>query len=208
MYLNGTLVSVSDNYYDKNGEKLTNDVGIPSSTYSYARLICFKNANISVLLDNLIVGKTSKTYTRAKDPNNQPVYNIDPPDKDAIIYDFENVGAGGYPDDFNVSLGGDTLAVTENDGNVIFPEGNAIKDFSDIMPLMLRLAETEKTCQLLASEIEKTRRRVNALEHVMIPDYEDTIKYITMKLEEAERSNITRLLKIKDMMLQQTYNYG
>ena len=75
------------------------------------------------------------------------------------------------------------------------------------MPLMLRLAETEKTCQLLASEIEKTRRRVNALEHVMIPDYEDTIKYITMKLEEAERSNITRLLKIKDMMLQQTYNY-
>ena len=84
---------------------------------------------------------------------------------------------------------------------------SAIKDFSDIMPLMLRLAETEKTCQLLASEIEKTRRRVNALEHVMIPDYEDTIKYITMKLEEAERSNITRLLKIKDMMLQQTYNY-
>ena len=83
----------------------------------------------------------------------------------------------------------------------------AIKDFSDIMPLMLRLAETEKTCQLLASEIEKTRRRVNALEYVMIPDYEDTIKYITMKLEEAERSNITRLLKIKDMMLQQTYNY-
>lgn len=84
---------------------------------------------------------------------------------------------------------------------------SAVKDFSDIMPLMLRLAETEKTCQLLASEIEKTRRRVNALEHVMIPDYEDTIKYITMKLEEAERSNITRLLKIKDMMLQQTYNY-
>ena len=84
---------------------------------------------------------------------------------------------------------------------------SAVKDFSDIMPLMLRLAETEKTCQLLASEIEKTRRRVNALEHVMIPDYEDTIKYITMKFEEAERSNITRLLKIKDMMLQQTYNY-
>ncbi len=84
---------------------------------------------------------------------------------------------------------------------------SAIQDFADIMPLMLRLAETEKTCQLLASEIEKTRRRVNALEHVMIPDYEDTIKYITMKLEEAERSNTTRLLKIKDLMLQQTYNY-
>ena len=75
------------------------------------------------------------------------------------------------------------------------------------MPLMLRLAETEKTCQLLASEIEKTRRRVNALEHVMIPDYEDTIKYITMKFEEAERSNITRLLKIKDMMLENAHSY-
>ena len=82
-----------------------------------------------------------------------------------------------------------------------------VKILSEIMPDMLRLAEVEKTCQLLSSEIEKTRRRVNALEYVMIPDYEDTIKYITMKLEEAERSNITRLLKIKDMMLQQTYNY-
>ncbi len=78
-----------------------------------------------------------------------------------------------------------------------------VKSLSDIMPDMLRLAEVEKTCQLLSSEIEKTRRRVNALEYVMIPDYEDTIKYITMKLDENERSNTTRLMKIKDMMLQQ-----
>ncbi len=83
----------------------------------------------------------------------------------------------------------------------------AVKDFADIMPDMIRLAETEKTCQLLAAEIEKTRRRVNALEHVMIPDYEDTIKYITMKLEEADRSNTTRLLKIKDMLLKQAHGY-
>lgn len=79
-----------------------------------------------------------------------------------------------------------------------------VKSLSDIMPDMLRLAEVEKTCQLLSSEIEKTRRRVNALEYVMIPDYEDTIKYITMKLDENERSNTTRLMKIKDMMLQRT----
>ncbi len=78
-----------------------------------------------------------------------------------------------------------------------------VKSLSDIMPDMLRLAEVEKTCQLLSSEIEKTRRRVNALEYVMIPDYEDTIKYITMKLDENERCNTTRLMKIKDMMLQQ-----
>lgn len=79
---------------------------------------------------------------------------------------------------------------------------DGVKVLSDIMPDMLRLAEVEKTCQLLSAEIEKTRRRVNALEYVMIPDYEDTIKFITMKLEENERSNTTRLMKIKDMMLQ------
>ncbi len=72
---------------------------------------------------------------------------------------------------------------------------------SEVFPEMLRLAETEKAAQLLASEIEKTRRRVNALEYVMIPNYEDTIKYITMKLDENERSNTTRLMKIKDMMV-------
>ena len=72
---------------------------------------------------------------------------------------------------------------------------------SDVLPDMLKLAESEKAAQLLASEIEKTRRRVNALEYVMIPNYQDTIKYITMKLDENERSNTTRLMKIKDMMV-------
>ena len=84
---------------------------------------------------------------------------------------------------------------------------DAVLALSEIMPELLRLAEIEKTCQLLAAEIEKTRRRVNALEHVMIPQYEDTIKYITMKLDENERSSTTRLMKIKDMMLQQTHHY-
>ena len=84
---------------------------------------------------------------------------------------------------------------------------DAVLALSDIMPDLLKLAEIEKTCQLLASEIEKTRRRVNALEHVMIPQYEDTIKYITMKLDEAERSSTTRLMKVKDMMLQEAHHY-
>lgn len=84
---------------------------------------------------------------------------------------------------------------------------DAVKALSDIMPDMLKLAQIEKTCQLLASEIEKTRRRVNALEHVMIPQYEDTIKYITMKLDENERSATTRLMKVKDMMLNQAHNF-
>ena len=60
----------------------------------------------------------------------------------------------------------------------------------------------------MAAEIEKTRRRVNALEHVLIPQYQETIKYITMKLEENERGNITRLMKVKDMMLAQAHQYG
>ena len=84
---------------------------------------------------------------------------------------------------------------------------DAVKVLSDIMPKLIRLAELEKSCRLMADEIEKTRRRVNALEHVMIPQYEETIKFIAMKLDENERSTTTRLMKVKDMMLTQAHNY-
>lgn len=77
----------------------------------------------------------------------------------------------------------------------------AVLDIADLMPLLLELAEVEKTCNRLADEIEKTRRRVNALEHVMIPEMEENIKYISMKLEDNERGNITRLMKVKEMMV-------
>lgn len=70
-----------------------------------------------------------------------------------------------------------------------------------ILEDLVRLAELEKTAQMLAEEIEKTRRRVNALEYMMIPGYLETIKAIRMKLEENERGNTTRLMKVKDMML-------
>ncbi len=76
----------------------------------------------------------------------------------------------------------------------------AIRTLSGLLPRMLDLAEKEKSCQLLADEIEKTRRRVNALEHVMIPQMLDTIKYITMKLDEDERGSRIRLMKVKDMI--------
>ena len=85
---------------------------------------------------------------------------------------------------------------------------DAVKSLSDLLPDLLRLAEIEKSCQLMAIEIEKTRRRVNALEHVMIPDAQQKIKFITMKLDENERSTQIRLMKIKDMMLEQTYHYS
>ena len=83
----------------------------------------------------------------------------------------------------------------------------AVKSLADILPDMLRLAEVEKSCQLMASEIEKTRRRVNALEHVIIPETQQNIKYITMKLDENERSTQIRLMEVKDMMLEEVHHY-
>ncbi len=84
---------------------------------------------------------------------------------------------------------------------------DAVKSLADILPDMLKLAEVEKSCQLMATEIEKTRRRVNALEHVMIPETQAGIKFITMKLDENERSTQVRLMKVKDMMLKEAHGY-
>lgn len=84
---------------------------------------------------------------------------------------------------------------------------DAILSLSEVFPKMLKLAEVEKSCQLMAAEIEKTRRRVNALEHVMIPELQTNIKYITMKLDENERSTQIRLMKVKDMMLKGAHHY-
>mgnify|MGYP000848690906 FL=1 len=101
--------------------------------------------------------------------------------------------------------------VKENEGNqgMIYPYGyaqtsadldDAIDGLSSVMDNLLELAEVEKACQLMADEVEKTRRRVNALEYMTIPQLEETIRYIQMKLDENERSSITRLMKVKDMM--------
>jgi len=76
----------------------------------------------------------------------------------------------------------------------------SISKLSDTLIKMIELAEIEKTCNMLADEIEKTRRRVNALEYVMIPEMKDNIKYITMKLDETERGSRTRLMKMKDII--------
>ena len=106
-----------------------------------------------------------------------------------------------------------TKTPNEND---IYPYGfaftssdldDAVKSLQDLLPDMLHLAEVEKSCQLMAAEIEKTRRRVNALEHVMIPEMKEKIKFIVMKLDENERSTQIRLMKVKDMMLEQAHHY-
>ena len=84
----------------------------------------------------------------------------------------------------------------------------AIKSLDDIRDDMILLAEKEKACKLMAAEIEKTRRRVNALEHVIIPEAQKNIKYISMKLEETARDNTIRLIKVKDMVLEDAHRYS
>lgn len=77
---------------------------------------------------------------------------------------------------------------------------NAVLSMNELMPKLYELAAVEKTCDMLADEMERTRRRVNALEYVMIPEMQSTIKFITMKLEDNERGTLTRLMKVKEMM--------
>lgn len=83
----------------------------------------------------------------------------------------------------------------------------AVQSLDHVLPDLLKLAEIEKSCQMIASEIESTRRRVNALEHVIIPQTQEKIKYISMKLDENERSTQVRLMKVKDMMLEEAHHY-
>ncbi len=85
---------------------------------------------------------------------------------------------------------------------------DAVDSLQSVFVDMLKLAEVEKSCQLMAAEIEKTRRRVNALEHVIIPETQEGIRYITMKLDENERSTQVRLMKVKSMMLEQAHHYS
>ena len=80
---------------------------------------------------------------------------------------------------------------------------DALEKLAEVFKDMLELAQVEKTTQMLAQEIEKTRRRVNALEYVKIPQMQQNIKYITMKLDENERANTIRLMKVKDIILKE-----
>ena len=109
-----------------------------------------------------------------------------------------------------------TFTTKNADPGEIYPYGftqtsaeldQAMESLSKVFADMLELAQVEKTMQLLAEEIEKTRRRVNALEYVMIPEMEENIKYISMKLSENENATKVRLMKVKDMVLQQAHDF-
>ena len=135
----------------------------------------------------------------------------------ALIYPKQSVSLDiSFKNIMSVNVPVYEFTAGDDDEAKIYPYGfaatsgvldDALSELSAGFKVMLRLAQIEKTMQLLAGEIEKTRRRVNALEYVMIPQLEDTIKYITMKLEENERGNLTRLMKVKDMILKQA-GYG
>ena len=106
-----------------------------------------------------------------------------------------------------------SISVVEHEGQDKYPYSfdtvtseldASIGTLSTLLVKLVKLAEVEKTCNMLADEIEKNRRRVNALEYVMIPQIEETIKYINMKLDENERSSTIRLMKVKSMIEQKS----
>lgn len=131
--------------------------------------------------------------------------------EEALLYPKQSVSLElSYHNIMSVNVPRYQFKTKSDDPSEIYPYGfamtsgeldDALFALSGVMMDLLRLAEVEKSAQLLAQEIEKTRRRVNALEYVMIPQLQETIKYISMKLEENERGNITRLMKVKEMIL-------
>lgn len=133
--------------------------------------------------------------------------------EEALMYPKQSVSLElGLKNIMSVNVPVYDFQTKSQDPSEIFPYGfattsgeldDAVLHLSETFQAMLELAQMEKTAQMLAQEIEKTRRRVNALEYVMIPQFEETIKYILMKLDENERGNTTRLMKVKDMMLEQ-----
>jgi len=99
---------------------------------------------------------------------------------------------------FEVEVSGDPFNYGNAQSSVLVDR--SVRMFGKLLTTLLKLAELEKTSILLAREIEKTRRRVNALEYILIPNISETIKYITMKLSEMERSNLTRVMRVKEVI--------
>lgn len=135
----------------------------------------------------------------------------------ALLYPRQSVELGmSYKSIMSVNVPVYSFRTKNNDPSEIYPYGfaqtsgeldDALEKLAKVFEDMLELAQVEKTMQLLAEEIEKTRRRVNALEYVMIPNFEENIRYITMKLEENENSTKVRLMKVKDMVLEKAHDF-
>lgn len=131
-----------------------------------------------------------------------------PKKEGALAVDYQNVMSVTVPT-FELKLLSEEVDDHCNYG-LAFTSGEldaSLRELSGIMEDMIRMAELEKTAQLLAEEIERTRRRVNALEYILMPQYLETIKTIKMKLDENERGNTTRLMKVKDMMIKEQFSH-
>ena len=135
----------------------------------------------------------------------------------ALLYPRQSVELGmSFKNIMSVNVPVYSFRTKNNDPSEIYPYGfaqtsgeldDALEKLARVFEDMLELAQVEKTMQLLAEEIEKTRRRVNALEYVMIPNFEESIRYIAMKLEENENATKVRLMKVKDMVLEKAHNF-
>ena len=135
----------------------------------------------------------------------------------ALMYPQQSVELGlGFKNVMSVEVPEYTFTTKNADPGEIYPYGFAqtsgeldlaMERMNQVFADMLELAQVEKTMQLLAEEIEKTRRRVNALEYVMIPEMQENIRYISMKLEENDLSTKVRLMKVKDMVLEQAHDF-
>ena len=129
---------------------------------------------------------------------------ICPKKEGALEVSYKNMMSVTVPEFDFVSAGDGNAAAESFNYGLAFTSGEldvSLRELGSILDDLLRMAELEKKAQLLAQEIEKTRRRVNALEYIMMPQYLEAIKSIKMKLDENERGNTTRLMKVKDMML-------
>ena len=122
---------------------------------------------------------------------------------------YKNIMSVNVPEyDFKTTSGADAATLPYGFAQTSGELDDALTKLYEVFEDMLELAEVEKTMQLLAEDIEKTRRRVNALEYVMIPELQENIRYITMKLAENESSTKVRLMKVKDMVLQQAHDFS
>ena len=153
-------------------------------TAAFKNFLIARAVMSSEVLEEAIMYPTQKINLEMSTRNimsvNSPVFNL--------VKEENKEASSIYPYGFAATSG-------ELDG--------AIFSLQEVFDKLIELAQVEKTCQLMADEIEKTRRRVNALEYVMIPQLIETVKYITMKLDENERGSRVRLMKVKDMMEKQ-----
>lgn len=151
-------------------------------TLAFKNFLIARAVMSSEMLEEAIMYPTRKIALEVGTKN---IMSVNTPVFELVKSDNEEEKASSYPYGF---------------ANTSSELDSAIQNLQGVTDQLIELAQVEKSCQLMANEIEKTRRRVNALEYVMIPQLVETVKYITMKLDENERGNRVRLMKVKDMV--------